>query len=170
VLSERATKRWRQSNSVQRGAQGMEISADLGTREGIEKLWKEVISTARDLELRLHPRRCRCRRAVRGDGARKRACDGESELCRFRAPCEICCAAHDREEFRPNFCSRLRSRGRWYLRARRCMRQAKAFDLSLAHSIRYELRDTTVAVIALQPGPTASKRCSTARTTFMRLL
>src|SRR4051812_46683429 len=30
----------------------------------------------------------------------------------------------------------------------------KAFDLSLAHSIRYELRDTEVTVTALQPGPT----------------
>lgn len=30
----------------------------------------------------------------------------------------------------------------------------KAFDLSLAHSIRYELRGTGVSVTALQPGPT----------------
>src|ERR1700759_3341558 len=30
----------------------------------------------------------------------------------------------------------------------------KAFDLSLAHSIRYELRNTGVSVTALQPGPT----------------
>ena len=30
----------------------------------------------------------------------------------------------------------------------------KAFDLSLAHSIRYELRETNVTVTALQPGPT----------------
>ena len=30
----------------------------------------------------------------------------------------------------------------------------KAFDLSLAHSSRYELRDTNVTVTALQPGPT----------------
>lgn len=30
----------------------------------------------------------------------------------------------------------------------------KAFDLSLAHSIRYELRDTGISVTALQPGPT----------------
>ena len=30
----------------------------------------------------------------------------------------------------------------------------KAFDLSLAHSLRYELKDTGVTVTALQPGPT----------------
>jgi short-subunit dehydrogenase len=30
----------------------------------------------------------------------------------------------------------------------------KAFVLSLAHSLRYELRDTGVSVTALQPGPT----------------
>ena len=30
----------------------------------------------------------------------------------------------------------------------------KPFDLSLAHSIRYELRDTAITVTALQPGPT----------------
>ena len=30
----------------------------------------------------------------------------------------------------------------------------KAFDLSFAHSLRYELRDTAVTVTALQPGPT----------------
>ncbi len=30
----------------------------------------------------------------------------------------------------------------------------KAFDLSFAHSLRYELRDTGVTVTALQPGPT----------------
>ena len=30
----------------------------------------------------------------------------------------------------------------------------KAFDLSFAHSIRYELRETNVSVTALQPGPT----------------
>jgi len=30
----------------------------------------------------------------------------------------------------------------------------KAFDLSIAHSIRYELRETNVTVTALQPGPT----------------
>jgi NAD(P)-dependent dehydrogenase (short-subunit alcohol dehydrogenase family) len=33
-------------------------------------------------------------------------------------------------------------------------RTAKAFILSLAHSLRYELRDSGVAVTALQPGPT----------------
>jgi short-subunit dehydrogenase len=30
----------------------------------------------------------------------------------------------------------------------------KAFDLSFAHSLRYELRDTEISVTALQPGPT----------------
>jgi short-subunit dehydrogenase len=30
----------------------------------------------------------------------------------------------------------------------------KAFDLSFAHSLRYELRDTEITVTALQPGPT----------------
>src|SRR6201992_3948844 len=30
----------------------------------------------------------------------------------------------------------------------------KAFDLSFAHSLRYELRDTGISVTALQPGPT----------------
>jgi uncharacterized protein len=30
----------------------------------------------------------------------------------------------------------------------------KAFDLSFAHSLRYELRETRVTVTALQPGPT----------------
>ena len=30
----------------------------------------------------------------------------------------------------------------------------KAFVLSLAHSLRYELRDTGISVTALQPGPT----------------
>jgi short-subunit dehydrogenase len=30
----------------------------------------------------------------------------------------------------------------------------KAFDLSFAHSLRYELRDTGITVTALQPGPT----------------
>lgn len=30
----------------------------------------------------------------------------------------------------------------------------KAFDLSFAHSLQYELRDTSVTVTALQPGPT----------------
>ena len=30
----------------------------------------------------------------------------------------------------------------------------KAFDLSFAHSLRYELQDTGVSVTALQPGPT----------------
>src|SRR6195256_221349 len=30
----------------------------------------------------------------------------------------------------------------------------KAFDLSLAHSIRYELRDTAITATTLQPGPT----------------
>ena len=34
------------------GAHVTEISADLGTREGIEKLWKEVTSTGRDWTLR----------------------------------------------------------------------------------------------------------------------
>src|SRR5579859_3403992 len=31
---------------------------------------------------------------------------------------------------------------------------SKAFDLSFAHSLRYELKDTGVTVTALQPGPT----------------
>jgi short-subunit dehydrogenase len=31
---------------------------------------------------------------------------------------------------------------------------SKAFDLSFAHSLRYELKDTGITVTALQPGPT----------------
>jgi uncharacterized protein len=33
------------------GAQVVEISADRGTRDGIEKLWKEVTSSGRDLDI-----------------------------------------------------------------------------------------------------------------------
>jgi short-subunit dehydrogenase len=79
--------------------------------------------------------------------------DGELELYGHRASRQACCAAHGLSQSGQNSFYRVDRRRNGGPREA-VYAATKAFDLSLAHSIRYELRETGVTVTALQQGPT----------------
>jgi short-subunit dehydrogenase len=89
------------------GAEVLEVNADLGTREGVEKLWKEVTASGRDIDVA-------CINAGVGVGGLFAETDLDKELAmvnfelrRDRAPREVCRAAHDGKEFGQNFVHRV---------------------------------------------------------------
>jgi uncharacterized protein len=135
------------------GAQVIAIQADLATSQGVEKLWHEVERLGRPLDVA-------CLNAGVGTGGLFAETDLEAELNEVNLNCTgvVHLAKYVVRHMLP------RNRGHILFTAsiagemvapRQAVYAAtKAFDLSLAHSIRYELRDTGVSVTALQPGPT----------------
>jgi short-subunit dehydrogenase len=135
------------------GAHVTEINADLGTREGIEKLWNEVTSTGRDLDIV-------CINAGVGVGGLFAETELEKELEMVNLNCTgtVHLAKYVVQHMTAKNSGRIlftaSIAGEMVAPREAVYAATKAFDLSLAHSIRYELRDTAVTVTALQPGPT----------------
>jgi short-subunit dehydrogenase len=181
------------------GADVLAVTADLGTADGVESLWKRVSSTGRELEIA-------CINAGIGVGGLFAETDLEEELKSVNLNCTgtvhlakyVVQHMAQRNSGRILFTASIA--GEMVAPRQAVYAATKAFDLSLAHSIRYELRDTNVSVTALQPGPTdtdffhragmddtpvgsegkrraalrtslskVSRRSWTARTTFMQL-
>lgn len=135
------------------GVEVTEIEADLATREGVKSLWDQTSSLGRNIDVA-------CINAGVGVGGLFAETDLEAEL---NMVCLNCASTIQLAKYVVRHMS-SRNEGRILFTAsiagemvapREAVYAAtKAFDLSFAHSLRYELRDTGISVTALQPGPT----------------
>jgi short-subunit dehydrogenase len=135
------------------GANVTDVTADLATTEGIDTLWSEVESLGWPLDIA-------CLNAGVGVGGLFWGTDLEAELNMIRLNClgTVQLAKYvvqhmvERGEGRILFTSSIA--GEMVAPREAVYAATKAFGLSFAHSLRYELRDSGVTVTALQPGPT----------------
>jgi len=129
------------------------VTADLSTRDGIDDLWAAVSALGRPLDVA-------CINAGIGVGGLFTETDLDTELKMVHLNCVgvVHLAKHvvrqmtDRNQGRILITSSIA--GEMVAPREAVYAATKAFDLSFAHSLRYELRDTGVSVTALQPGPT----------------
>jgi short-subunit dehydrogenase len=137
----------------QTSVQVFEAKANLATKDGVSALWGEVESTGRHLDIA-------CINAGVGVGGLFSETDLEAELNMVSLNCAgtVQLAKYvvhhmlARNEGRILFTASIA--GEMVAPREAVYAATKAFDLSFAHSLRYELRDTGVSVTALQPGPT----------------
>jgi short-subunit dehydrogenase len=135
------------------GAQVTEVQADLATSDGIDALWDVLQTTGRSLDIA-------CINAGVGVGGNFWETDLDEELNMVELNCtgtvhlakHIVTAMKQRNEGRILFTASIA--GEMVAPREAVYAATKAFVLSFAHSVRYELRDTNITVTALQPGPT----------------
>lgn len=129
------------------------ISADLSTREGVDHLWSAVRSAGRRVDVA-------CINAGIGVGGLFAETDLDTELQMVQLNCVgvVHLAKHVVKDMLPLNAGRIlitsSIAGEMVAPREAVYAATKAFDLSFAHSLRYELRDTGISVTALQPGPT----------------
>jgi short-subunit dehydrogenase len=129
------------------------ISADLATREGVDKLWEFVMDIGRPLDVA-------CINAGIGVGGLFAETDLDTELKMVELNCVGVVhlakrvVKHMLELNAGKILITSSIAGEMVAPREAVYAATKAFDLSFAHSLRYELRDTGVSVTALQPGPT----------------
>ena len=129
------------------------VHADLATREGIDKLWGEVTSFERPVTVA-------CINAGVGVGGLFSETDLDEELSMIQLNCAgtIHLAKHvvrhmvQQDAGKILFTASIA--GEMVAPREAVYAATKAFVLSFAQSLRYELRDTNITVTALQPGPT----------------
>jgi uncharacterized protein len=129
------------------------IHADLATREGVDELWRAVESQARPIDIA-------CINAGVGVGGKFAETDLDAELNMVELNCVG--LVHLAKHVVRHMVGHNRGRilitssiaGEMVAPREAVYAATKAFALSFAHSLRYELKDTEVSVTALQPGPT----------------
>jgi len=135
------------------GVQVTAIRADLRTREGVDQLWQTVASSGRTLDVA-------CINAGVGVGGEFADTNLDAELDMVELNCVslIHLAKHVVRHMVGNGRGRIlitsSIAGEMVAPREAVYAATKAFGLSFAHSLRYELRDSGVSVTALQPGPT----------------
>jgi short-subunit dehydrogenase len=135
------------------GVEIFQIQADLATREGIQQLWDQVEGLGRRLDIA-------CINAGVGVGGLFAETDLESELNSVELNCVgvVQLAKYVVRHMLANGAGKIlftaSIAGEMVAPRQAVYAATKAFDLSFAHSLRYELRDTKISVTALQPGPT----------------
>jgi short-subunit dehydrogenase len=135
------------------GAEVVEVQADLATRQGVADLWSRVEASGRPLDVA-------CINAGVGVGGLFWESDLEAELNIVELNCAgtVQLAKYvvrdmvKRGEGRILITSSIA--GEMVAPREAVYAASKAFDLSFAHSLRYELEDSGVTVTTLQPGPT----------------
>src|ERR1700735_1346252 len=136
-----------------RGHQVIEVNTDLATREGIDQLWVQVQSLGRPLDIA-------CINAGVGVGGLFSDTDLKSELNMVELNCvgTVQLAKAVVRQMRELNAGRIlftaSIAGEMVAPREAVYAATKAFVLSFAHSLRYELKETGVSVTALQPGPT----------------
>lgn len=129
------------------------ISSNLATREGVTELWQAVTNLSRSVDVA-------CINAGIGVGGLFAETDLDTELKMVELNCVG--VVHLAKYVVRHMVERNTGRilitssiaGEMVAPREAVYAATKAFDLSFAHSLRYELRDTGVSVTALQPGPT----------------
>jgi uncharacterized protein len=135
------------------GVHVTQVSADLATREGVKHLWNAVEKLGRPLDVA-------CINAGVGVGGLFWETDLEKELNMVELNCvgTVQLAKYVIKQMVPLRAGRIlftsSIAGEMVAPREAVYAATKAFVLSFAHSVRYELRDTGVTVTALQPGPT----------------
>lgn len=135
------------------GAEVIEVQADLATREGVDELWEVVRRAGRPLDVA-------CINAGVGVGGEFWETDLEQELNMIQLNCvsTVHLAKHVVRSMRDLNAGRIlftaSIAGEMVAPRETVYAATKAFVLSFAHSLRYELRDAGITVTALQPGPT----------------
>jgi len=135
------------------GVEIFKIQSDLATREGVEQLWNEVEALGRNLDVV-------CINAGVGVGGLFAETDLEAELNSVELNCVgvVHLAKYVVQHMLANGAGKIlftaSIAGEMVAPRQAVYAATKAFDLSFAHSLRYELRDTEISVTALQPGPT----------------
>jgi len=134
-------------------AEVIEVQADLATRGGIEKLWSHVTALGRKLDVA-------CINAGVGVGGLFSETDLDTELNMVELNCAgtIQLAKYVVQHMTSHADGKIlftaSIAGEMVAPREAVYAATKAFVLSFAHSLRYELRDCGVSITALQPGPT----------------
>jgi short-subunit dehydrogenase len=135
------------------GVQVVEVQADLATREGVQQLWDQVLSLGRPIDVA-------CINAGVGVGGLFTETDLDAELNMVYLNCAgtVQLAKYVVQHMVAHNGGRIlftaSIAGEMVAPREAVYAATKAFVLSFAHSLRYELRDSDVSVTALQPGPT----------------
>ena len=135
------------------GVKVTSILADLASREGVDKLWSEIQALGRPVDIA-------CINAGVGVGGlfTETSLDEELNMVQLNCASTVHLAKHvvkdmvARDSGKILFTASIA--GEMVAPREAVYAATKAFVLSFAHSLRYELRDTHVGVTALQPGPT----------------
>ena len=136
-----------------RGHQVIEVNTDLATREGVDQLWAQVQSLGRPVDIA-------CINAGVGVGGLFSETDLDTELNMVELNCAGAVqlaklVVRQMGELNAGKILFTASIAGEMVAPREAVYAAtKAFVLSFAHSLRYELKETGISVTALQPGPT----------------
>ena len=130
-----------------------DVQADLASKEGVERFWEHVKALGRPIDIA-------CLNAGVGVGGLFHETSLEEELNMINLNCAgtvqlakyITRDMLSRNDGKILFTSSIA--GEMVAPREAVYAATKAFVLSFAHSLRYELKDTGVTVTALQPGPT----------------
>jgi short-subunit dehydrogenase len=129
------------------------VQADLATSEGIKSLWDQVTALGRKLDIA-------CINAGVGVGGLFVETDLDAELNMVRLNCAGTVhlakyvVQHMTRQGEGKILFTASIAGEMVAPREAVYAATKAFVLSFADSLRYELRDTGISVTALQPGPT----------------
>jgi short-subunit dehydrogenase len=135
------------------GHQVIEVNADLATRDGVNLLWSKVQSLGRPVDIA-------CINAGVGVGGLFSDTDLDAELNMVELNCvgTVQLAKWVVRQMRELNAGKIlftaSIAGEMVAPREAVYAATKAFVLSFAHSLRYELKDAGVTVTALQPGPT----------------
>ena len=129
------------------------VTADLATTAGVDELWRECEAAGRPIDIA-------CINAGVGVGGKFIETDLNEELNMINLNCghTVHFAKHVSKQMVARHAGKIlftaSIAGEMVAPREAVYAATKAFVLSFAHSLRYELKDTGVTVTALQPGPT----------------
>jgi len=135
------------------GQEVIEIKADLATTGGVDGLWKQVTDLGRPVDIA-------CINAGVGVGGLFDETDLDAELNMMQLNCvgTVHLTKHVVRHMKQLAAGKIlftaSIAGEMVAPREAVYAATKAFVLSFAHSLRFELKDTGITVTALQPGPT----------------
>lgn len=135
------------------GQRVTEVNVDLATRGGVEQLWSQVEDLGTPVDVA-------CINAGVGLGGLFHETDLDEELNMVNLNCTgtvhlaKLAVRHMKKQGAGRILFTSSIAGEMVAPREAVYAATKAFVLSFAHSLRYELKDTGITVTALQPGPT----------------